>query len=193
MNPMHVPIPWYESAYWSSFWGQFWVGTIGGIFSAFLFLLIVLYVFKPAINIAPFLCKVGSQTQSYYIFKFVNKSYFAAHEIEVRLYKIRKIPMGSGRYNNEHEPLTIKNGDISHIPERPFWWWQRRIDHPYCVIVRSFDNLNEILADDMNAILLRVSLKHGLTGLSAVVEQEYGNVGDIRMGKFKPGPIFDNI
>lgn len=188
-----IQASWYQSPYWGTFWGQFWVELIGGTISAFTFLFLVLYLLKPKIRIAPFLCHVLNSECNYYIFKFVNHSFFPAHEIKVELYKIRKIPMGGGKFNNEHERLTIKNGNISHVPQRPFWWWQKMLHHPHCVVVRSFDNLSNILQNDMNAILLRVSLKHGLTGLSSVIEQEYGNEGDIRNGKFKTGPKFDYI
>lgn len=100
--------------------------------------------------------------------------------------------MGGGKYNNEHLRLSIKNGEIGCVPKNPLI--KRNIkDHPHCVIVRSFDNINSILEDEMNAVLLRISLKHGLSGLSSVFEHEYGNEGDIRNGRFTPGSKFDNI
>lgn len=184
-------IPWHESSYWGTFWGQFLIELLGGTIAAFLFLFLVLYTLKPKIKIAPFLGKIQNPAPGFYIFKFVNKSFFSAHEVKVELYKIRKIPAGGGNHSNEHEKITIINGNITHIPKRPFWWWQKRKDHPHCIVVRSPDNLNEILQDDLNGILLRVSLKHGLTGLAGVYEQEYGNEDDIRNGRFKSGPKFD--
>jgi len=38
-----------------------------------------------------------------------------------------------------------------------------------------------------------ICLKHGLTGLSNVFEQDYANTNDIKHSKFKPGPKFDVI
>ncbi len=183
---------WQRSDYWSTFFGQFWIELIGGTIAALIFLFLVLYFFKPKIRICHFLCKTSVNQQTVYIFKFVNKSFFSAHDIKVELYKIRKIPMGKGEYNNQHEILNIINGNISHIPRRPFFW-QKQLHHPHCIVVRSFDDLNTILAEDANGIILRVSLKHGLTGLSNVFEQEYGNESDIKNGKYKPGTKFGSI
>lgn len=58
-------------------------------------------------------------------------------------------------------------------------------------MVRTFEDLNEILNVEHNAIILRISLKHGLSGLSNVFEHEYGNVEDIKKGKFKPVTKFE--
>ena len=81
------------------------------------------------------------------------------------------------------------NGDISHIPHRLLFWGKNDAN-PHCITVRSEENLNQILSEESNGICLRVSLKHGLTGLSKVFEQEYGNEQDIKDGKFKPGTKF---
>jgi hypothetical protein len=99
--------------------------------------------------------------------------------------------MGAGKFNNEYHKLTLLNGSISHIPGRlPFWG--KDDANPHCVTVRSNENISQILSDEANGIMLKVSLKHGLTGLCKVFEQEYANEQDIRIGKFKSGTKFAN-
>lgn len=181
---------WTSSPYWGTFWGQFFIELTGGLLGALIFLFIVLFLFKPKIRIAPFLIRINSENENpYYIFKFVNSSFFSAHDLKVELFKIVRIPMGGGESNNAHYKLAISNGDISQLPPRlPFW--RNNMAHPHCMVVRTFDDINSILSEELNGILLRVSLKHGLTGLSNVFEQEYANETDIKVGKFRPGKKF---
>jgi hypothetical protein len=171
-------------------WSHFIFGLTYALVASLIFLFIVLLLFKPKIRIANFLCQPGIYNEEiYYLFKFVNISVFSAHDIKVELHKIRKIPMGGGQFKNEYQKLTLLNGDISHIPGRlPFW--KKNMANPHCVTVRTHERLEQILRDASNGISLRVSLKHGLTGLSKVFDQEYGNVEDIKLGKFKPGTKF---
>jgi len=184
---------WSHSQFWGTFWGQFTIELIGGIIGAFIFLFIVLIFMKPKVKIADFLCRINPNGgASFYMFKFVNISFFDAHEIKVELYKIRRIPMGGGDFNNEYKQLTLVNGNISQIPGRLFFWQSNKAN-PHCVTVRSTEDINTILSDDANGISLRVSLKHGLTGLSNVFEQEYGDVQSIKTAKFKPGTKFGTI
>ena len=67
------------------------------------------------------------------------------------------------------------------------WQGRKSKTHPHCLIVRSFDDISSILKEELSGLLLQVSLKHGLTGLSNVLEQEFAHEMDIKSGKFKPG------
>lgn len=184
---------WSSSAHWGTFWGQLQIELIGGTISAFIFLFIVLWLFKPKIKIAPFLCKeTTSAGNVFYVFKFINKSFFPAHDIKVELHQLRKIPMGNGNFNNEYMKLTLVNSVISHISARTTIFRKDK-GHPHCVTIRSTEDINTILTEELHAILLKISLKHGLTGLSNVFEQEYANLEDIKSGKFKPGTKFATI
>lgn len=187
-------LSWNSSDFWGTFWGQFWIELLGGTLAAFLFLFIILWLLKPKVQIAPFICCVNPTygRPSYYSFKFINKSFFAAHEIKVELHKLRKIPMGNGEFNNEYSKLTIVNCEISHIPGRTTALRKNK-DHPHCIIIRSTEDISFILSEEMHALQLRVSLKHGLTGLLNVFEREYANTQDIKTGKFRPGTKFDLI
>src|SRR5690349_19397059 len=103
---------WYENANWSNFWGQLTIELIGGFLSSLIFLYLVLLLFKSKIRIASFLCRMNRAGEQYYTFKFVNTSLFAAYDVKVELYKIRKIPMGGGKYNNEYKKLSMANDNI---------------------------------------------------------------------------------
>lgn len=180
---------WSTSAYWNSFWGQFTIELLGGILGSFIFLFLALILLKPKVRIVGFLCKLRTAIGPLYLFKFINLSFFPAHEVNIELHKIKRIPMGNGQLNITYEKLNLNNSFISHIPRRPAFW-RRNKSNLHCIIVRSSDDLNTILRDEMQGVVIKVSLKHGLSGLSNVFEYEYGSETDIKEGKFKPGMKF---
>lgn len=59
--------------------------------------------------------------------------------------------------------------------------------------VRTSDDISGILSDETAAVLIRVSLRHGLTGLSSVFEQDYAGDQQIKTSKYKLGSKFDVI
>lgn len=187
-----LSVSWSNSSFWGTFWGQLWVDILGGIIGAFVFLFIVLWFFRPKINIASFLCKIPHNGKNYYHFKFVNASIFDAHDVKIELHEIKKIPMGGGQYNNTYKKLELLNSEVAYLPRKPMSW-ARRDDHPHCMIVRTLNDIDGIVSDENSAVLIRISLKHGLTGLSNVFEQDYANTNDIKPYKYKPGPKFDVI
>ncbi len=173
-------------------WSHFLFGLTYSILASLIFLFIVLILFKPIIRISSFLCKESNNentNQFFYVFKFVNISFFPAHDIKIELHKIKKIPMGNGKFNNSYHRLTLLSQEIFHIPAR-LYFGKKNDANPHCVTLRTTENINSILSDQFNAIKLRVCLKHGLTGLSKVFEQEYANESEIKDGKFKPGTKF---
>lgn len=180
-------------AFWGTFLGQLSIELIGGTVGSLIFLFIVLFCFRPKLSLGKFICvnKPDGIATTYY-FKFANLSFFAAHDISIELFVAKKIPMGGGKFNSKFEKLDLILDHISHVPGRPFKW-NTRLDNRHCLVIRCHEDLNTILAVETNAIVLKISLKHGLTGLAEVFEQEYANVEDIKQGKFIPGTKFGVI
>lgn len=180
-------------SFWNTFIGQLSIELLGGIIGGLIFLFIVLLAFRPKVSICDFICvSQPDGMQDTYFFKFVNKSFFAAHDINIELFSVKKIPMGGGSFNQKLDKLELLLSHVSHIRGRPALL-TKKLDNRHCLVVRCHVNLNEILRIETNAILFKVSLKHGLTGLAEVFEQEYGNEEDIRKGKFKPGTKFGSV
>lgn len=174
------------SSFWGTLLGQLSIELIGGIAGAFLFLFIILFLFRPKLKIGEFICVSTTNMQDNYSFKIVNKSFFAAHELYIELFAIQNIPMGGGKYNRMYDKLDLVLNRISHISRRRSFW-QKTSDNKHCMVIRCNENLRKILSVDTNAVVIKISLRHGLTGLAEVYEQEYGNESDLRNGKFKPG------
>ncbi|MEJ0102124.1 MAG: hypothetical protein WDO19_05985 [Bacteroidota bacterium] len=146
-------------SFWNTFWGQMSIELIGGIIGSFIFLFVVLIFFRPKLKLSKFIC-VNKQNgvNSTYYFKFVNLSFFSAHEINIELFSVKQIPMGDGKFNPKFDQLTLILNHISHIPGRPFKW-NKTPDNLHCLVIRCHENLDEILSVETNAIMLKISLK----------------------------------
>ncbi|MBX7125699.1 MAG: hypothetical protein K1X47_08410 [Cyclobacteriaceae bacterium] len=83
---------WPANSYWGTFWGQFTIEILGGLTGAFIFLFIVLWFVRPKIRIAGFLCKIPNGGIDYYHFKFVNDSFFDAHDVKIDCMRFEKFP-----------------------------------------------------------------------------------------------------
>ncbi|MFN7489111.1 MAG: hypothetical protein ACK5OS_05990 [Chryseotalea sp.] len=173
-----------------TFYGQLLVELLGGMIGSFIFLFIILLILRPKIDIASFICKVQKEGKAYYTFKFVNKSFFHAHDLKIELYVTKKIPMGRGKYNKTYQKLMLLNSEVNYLHKKPIFNGSSD-EYKHCMLVSTSDNLENILNNDDSAVLIRICLKHGLTGLSNVFEQDFANNSDIKHSKFKPGPKFD--
>lgn len=161
--------------------------------ASFVFLFVVLKWLKPRIRIADFICKTPETGDSnVYVFKFKNNSFIDAFDVKVELFEIERHIMGNGTYNKNNKKLTLFHDYISLMPGRSII---KKSDgmHNDCITVRTIENIEEILSVSTKGIALRISLKHGLTGLTNVLEQEFGSKESIKSGKFKSGREFATL
>ena len=93
--------------------------------------------------------------------------------------------------NNRFTALSLVCDRISHIPGyRPSWM---RKNAPYAIRVRTSENIEQILKNEYKSVMVKVSLRHGLTGLVKVGSCEYVNSHDIKYSKFKYGLKFGPV
>jgi len=172
-------------------WPHFFFGLTYALVASFLFLFIVLFLFKPKIRISPFLCKYkfsDFDQRDYYFIKIVNISLFSAYDVQVELLQVDWTPAGNNQMNNRYTSLSLVRGSISHIPGyRPSWM---RKNAPYAIRVRTAENIANILEDEYKSVMVQVSLRHGLTGLVRVVSREFASASDVKTSKFKYGLKF---
>ncbi len=65
-----------------------------------------------------------------------------------------------------------------------------RKDAEHAIRLRTVENLTQYLEDPNCSIELRISLRHGLTGLSKVVRREYSHISELKKGNFAYGSKF---
>jgi hypothetical protein len=127
----------------------------------------------------------------YYFIKLINISLFSAYDVSVELLEVDRYPTTNGQMNNRYRPLTVVLSHVSNIPGyRPSWL---RRNAPYAVRIRTTEDFSKILTNDYKSVMVKISLKHGLTGLVKVVTKEYIDCSQIKNGKFDYGLKFGSI
>lgn len=171
---------------------EFLMGLIGNIIASFIFLFVLLFLFKPKIAISPFICKGELQNEpgvKYFFIKVVNKSLFSAYDLKVEINMVQRYPTPpSGMNNNRLTTLTLVADRLPHLgPYRPRWI---RKEASHCFRFRSRDDLSKILNNDSQIVKITISAKHGLTGLTKVCEAEYSHPSQLHEGSFTYGTKF---
>lgn len=124
----------------------------------------------------------------FYTFKVVNRSWYSAYDISIELQQVEKISVADNKVNQRLTSLSVIEGRVSNIaPYRPAWV---RKEAQHCLICRSKENIKDILTDDFKTVMVKISLRHGLTGLVRVFTKEYCQLSDIKNGKFSYGTRF---
>lgn len=169
---------------------NFILGLATNLLASFIFLFVVLVLFKPKIKISPHLNKGKylKETDDCFFIKIINISLFGAYEVHLELLEVDRYPVENGQMNCRFKPLQLVLNKISHIQGyRPSWI---RKNAPYSIVIRTKEKLDQILIDDHKSVILKVSLKHGLTNLVKVFTKEYISIEQIRNEKFKFGLKF---
>jgi len=170
---------------------QFWLNVSTSFTASFIFLFVLLILFKPKILISPNICKGklnDSDPNEYYFIKIINYSLFNAFDVKAELIQNETYTSEKKQLNTRNTSLSLVVGQVSHIPGyRPSWL---RKNAPYAIRVRTIDALEPILNDDHKSVIIKVSLRHGLTGLAKVKTREYSDISHLKKGRFKYGLTF---
>jgi hypothetical protein len=176
-------------------WPLFFFNVGCSLIASLFFLFVVLLMFKPKLKIAPFICRTKLEFDGetfYYVFKIVNRSLFSAYDVKAELSLLRKYPTPpSGMMNTRFTPLTLALSQISNIPSRRPEWIRKGAEH--AIRLRTMEDLTQLLEDEYCSIELRISLRHGLTGLSRVIRREFSHVSQIKHSNFTYGSKFDTL
>lgn len=163
------------------------------VIASFIFLFAVLILFKPKILLSPFICKSKFKNgkEDFYSFKFINISIFSAYDVQIELLEVDSYPVANGYMNERLTHLQLVLDRVSNIPGyRPSWIIKNA---PYAIVVRASEEISEILKDDYKSIIIKVTLRHGLTGLVKVFTKKYTDLSQIKSGKFNYGLKFAPI
>ena len=174
---------------------EFLANLIVEIIGGLLFLFIILILLRPRVEISPEIAKhndpFDANKRMCWVFKIVNKSFFSAFDVQVELMEKITYPAHPYGQNVRMFPLTLKVNSIPHVaPFRPSWFKKDYSD--YALRFRTYDDLDVVLNDPTKSLQLKVTLKHGLTGLGKVYSKQY--VGPaIKSGQFVIGSKFEVV
>jgi len=161
---------------------SFLLGLLSSIFASILFLYYVLFFMRPNIKISPVIARYKNMIpesniqwgdQVYYI-KIVNRSLHPAYDVKFQLSELVRLPAGNGKMNERRKVLSFYKDALWHIPRHKKA--KSNTFAPHAVVSLIQDDILPILEDVNKCIEVQVILRHGLTGLSKVFTQEFGDI-----------------
>lgn len=172
---------------------EFLLSIVASLIASGIFIFLLLFLMRPRIKISPYICKkldnFDNINQTYYAFKIVNMSWFSAFDISIELSSLVSYPLKSG-INFRYTPLKLKTSKCFYLaPYRPTFYKKDYAEH--ALIVRTYDNIEEILAANEKSIKIEVTLRHGVTGLSKIHTMTFADCSEIRTGNFGYGSNFN--
>ncbi|RYE38827.1 MAG: hypothetical protein EOP48_26525 [Sphingobacteriales bacterium] len=161
-----------------------------GLVAALLFLFIALSLLRPKVQIADCISVDFEEGIEVWRFKFINKSLFSAFDATVELYQHTEQP--AAPRGKDIIPMKIP------LATEKFSIIQRFVPHSFarnyahhCIQVKTLTNLETILKERAKSLQLRITLRHGLTGLSANFVKDYNTERTIKRGSFEFGNKFN--
>lgn len=174
---------------------EFLASLIVEIIGGFLFLIVLLFLLRPKVTISPQIAKhtdnFDLSRRTCWVFKVVNKSYFSAFDVQVELMEQIIYAAHPSGNNVRVFPIELKLDKVTHVaPFRPSRLGFYKDYSDYAMRFRTYEDLDAILSNPTKSLQLKVTLKHGLTGLGKIVTKQYIGVA-IRSGQFVIGSKFD--
>lgn len=170
----------------------FLFNIICGVVASFIFIFSILIFLRPRIKLSPIIAKSIDHFENdlvCYTFKMVNLSWFSAYGVEIELNELISIPNDGGQ-NIRYTKLPVKTSNISHLPPfRPKWL--NPAYGRYALQIRVYTDIGAIVSIPLKSVQIEVTLRHGLTGLTKVFNQDYSVIGKIKEGQFVFGNCFD--
>ncbi len=165
-----------------SFVNSPWIqGLIIEILGGIIFLFVILVLLRPSFEISSEIAKYEERNRSCYAIKIVNKSIFQAFDIYAQVSSLSYSPAQPSGTNKTLQPVALTLSNIPHLPNR----FNKENDH--AVWFRTFENIETILNDPNACIQIKVTMKHGLTGLSRIKFVTYTASSLIKSGRFESG------
>jgi hypothetical protein len=175
---------------------EFLLNLSVNILASAIFIFALLYFVRPKIKISPCICYVNegnlnpeNPDKGFFVFKIVNLSLFYADDVRFEI-STKEHYQVTGGTNVRYKQIPLKVSSMNYLAKYKPSWWNKDYG-AYAVLFGTREDIKEILKNDRNSIELRVTLRHGMTGLSKVFTQTYARPSDIKEGRFHFGNNFN--
>jgi hypothetical protein len=172
---------------------QFILGACSSLVASFVFLFAILVFLRPSIKIGKtIVMEKDNEGKDCYRIKFYNTSIFSAYDAIINLVALDEQPAepkGKHIYFNDI-PLTKYEFNVI------FRWLPMILTKNYahnCTQIKTFENLEDILKHPNKSLQLKITLRHGLTGLSKTFVKNYHTKAILEKGSFAFGNSFEVI
>lgn len=170
----------------------FLLSILTSLIASFIFLFTILVFLRPSIKIGEIIVLDEDDGNECYRMKFYNNSLFSAYDADISLIALEDRPAEPKGKHIYFQDIELKKNKFSVI----FRWLPMFLARTYahnCTQVKTFENLNEILKHPHKSLQLKITLRHGLTGLSKTFVKNYQTEAVLEKGKFAFGNSFKVI
>lgn len=170
------------------------VSFMQNILASIVFLFLILWLLRPQIKICGGIAKttssfVGDGKQVFYLFKFINKSFFSAYDVLIELHQVESYAVDHGM-NYKFTSIKVECPTVSAVsPFRPAWLGKSYAKH--AIIFHTLVDLQGVLKDEMKSLEVHISLKHGVSGLPKIYKVKYSDLSCVKEGRFAFGNNFE--
>lgn len=165
------------------------INFLCGLIGSFLFILFLLYFLRPKFEISPYICYLNKQ----YRLKIVNRSIYDAFDISCELVRLEPYHHENGKSSVKIYSINLLTQDMTHIVR----YRKKTTDrHPYHLFARTIvaeDLLEESLNAPQSYLELKITVRHGLTGLARTFSQKFEKNCIKQDHKFKFGRNLETI
>ena len=158
---------------------------ICGIIVSALFLFYVLNRLRPNFQISKFICKIDSDPREdlrgtpRYTFKIVNKSKYTAFDAKIELFLMTPLPHIGSHQNIRMHPIEIRTSTLNSVPRYRKNYHKKDGFALFAILIHTNEPVFEMLKNEGDYLLLKVTVRHGLSSLAKTLEQQYGDISVI--------------
>ncbi len=174
----------------------FLISTISSLLVSFIFLWFVLHKLRPIIKISSHVCRRPEKydnngiedNRNKYSFKIVNKSIYDTFDINVELLLLTPINHTGAKSNLASRHLSVRTSNMTHISR-----FRRKDSHldpfkRFAILIHTNEDLDNFLKVQNSFVQIRITARHGLSGLAKTFEQHFSDPSVIKIDhKFEHG------
>lgn len=155
------------------------------LIASFIFLFSILLFFRPAIKISDKIAShIDEDGKLCFRIKFYNQSWFSGYDVVVNLRELEEVSAQPGGKDIYVRSLQLTTSNFPYLNKYVF----KPVNYAnHCIQVKTLEDLSVILSDRHKSLQIRITLKHGLTGLSKNFVKNFSNEKSIINGRYEFG------
>ncbi len=172
---------------------SFLLAVLAAVIAAYISIFVILFFLRPKIKISKKICKQKDRfdsTKDCFVFKVVNKSWFHAFDLSVKLIQCDAVIAMTSQNRNDLRITTIElehPTTFTHVAKNTPWFWKKitsRDNGYYAIQFKTYEKITKALDDEHSTLRLQVIMRHGLSGLTHVFHRDYRNTQSLFSGYF---------
>ena len=181
---------------------SFIVGFFSSLCVSILFLWFILHKLRPMIKIGNFICKSDerhtdngvAKIRDKYTFKIVNMSIYDCFDINIELLLLSPLNHLGANSNLQSKHLKIRTSNMTHISRFRNKNSKKDPFKRFAILIHTNEDLGDLLQVSQSFIQLKITARHGLSGLAKTFEQQFAEPSVIKSAhKFGHGENCDTM